>query len=161
MNSFVDKKSFGLRKWSSDSERLQAEEQDKIQLEKEGFPRYEELERKQLSENISGAVYRLPIDNSHPLAFGMKPFYFTLKTHERRFAWLGRGWNVAYFKGIVKPVQGFAGYNANRALENSLLFGVEEKGEGEIVYFVDNPLFRSFWEDGKMLFANAVFMVGQ
>jgi hypothetical protein len=91
----------------------------------------------------------------------MKPFYFTLKTHERRFAWLGTGWNVAYFKGNLKPVQGFAGYNANRDLQNSLVFGVEEKGDGQIVYFVDNPLFRSFWEDGKMIFANAIFMVGQ
>jgi hypothetical protein len=25
---------------------------------------------------------------------------------------------------------------------------------------VDNPLFRAFWENGKMVFANAVFMVG-
>ena len=24
-------------------------------------------------------------------------------------------------------------------------------------YFVDNPLFRSFWEQGKVLFANALF----
>ena len=161
LNAFADKKSFGLKKWSSDAEREQAEKEEKSRLEKEGFPRYEELERKQLSENISGAVYKVPIDNSHPLAFGMRPFYFTLKTHERRFAWLERGWNVSYFKGSVKPVQGFAGYNANRALQNSLLFGVEEKGDGEVVYLVDNPLFRSFWEDGKMIFANAVFMVGQ
>jgi len=26
---------------------------------------------------------------------------------------------------------------------------------------VDNPLFRTFWEGGKMVFSNAVFMVGQ
>lgn len=161
LNAFADKKLFALKKWSSDAERAQAEDEHKIRLEKEGFPRYEEIERKQLSENISGAIYKVPIDNSHPLAFGMKPFYFTLKTHERRFAWLGTGWNVAYFKGNLKPVQGFAGYNANRDLQNSLVFGVEEKGDGQIVYFVDNPLFRSFWEDGKMIFANAIFMVGQ
>ena len=161
MNSFADKKTFALRKWASDTEKAQAEEEEKMRLEKQGFPRYEEVERKQLSENIPGAIYRVPIDNSHPLAFGMKPFYFTLKTHERRFAWLEEGWNVAYFKGKVKPVQGFAGYNANRAIQNSLLLGVEEKGDGEVIYFVDNPLFRSFWEDGKMIFANAVFMVGQ
>jgi len=40
------------------------------------------------------------------------------------------------------------------------VFGVEDKGQGSITYLVDNPLFRTFWENGKMLFANAVFMVG-
>ena len=101
------------------------------------------------------------MDNSHPLAFGMKNSYYTLKNHERRYAFLSPGWNIAYLREGVKPVQGFAGFRANKALENSLLFGVEEKGEGQIIYLVDNPLFRNFWENGKMLFGNAVFMVGQ
>jgi len=46
-------------------------------------------------------------------------------------------------------------------VETSLVFGVEEKGKGAVIYLVDNPLFRSFWENGKLLFSNAVFMVGQ
>jgi hypothetical protein len=29
------------------------------------------------------------------------------------------------------------------------------------VYFADNPVFRSFWESGKLMLANAVFLVGQ
>jgi hypothetical protein len=57
-------------------------------------------------------------------------------------------------------VQGFAGANMRSKLSNSLVFGVEDKGSGKVVYLVDNPLFRSFWENGKMLFSNAVFMVG-
>ncbi|MFC5048971.1 hypothetical protein [Aquimarina hainanensis] len=30
-------------------------------------------------------------------------------------------------------------------------------GNGSIIYMVDNPLFRSFWENGKLFFVNAVF----
>ena len=41
------------------------------------------------------------------------------------------------------------------------MFGVEQKGRGNVVYMIDNPLFRTFWESGKMMFSNAVFMVGQ
>lgn len=66
-----------------------------------------------------------------------------------------------HFGDNVQPVQGFAGFKANQALNNSLLLGIEKKGEGEIIYFVDNPLFRSFSENGKMLFANAVFIAGE
>lgn len=161
LSVFADKKGFSLSKWASDEEKAQAEEAKKRGVEKEGFLRYEDVERTQLSENISGAIYKVALDNSHPLGFGLKPFYYTLKTHERRFAWLHNGWNVAYFRDDVRPVQGFAGFKANQALTNSLLFGVEDKGIGEVVYLADNPLFRSFWEDGKMIFANALFMVGQ
>lgn len=161
LNSFVDKKWFGLKRYVSEEEKNQAELLEREMEEKEGFPRYEEMERKLVSENIPGAIYKASLDNSHPLAFGMRNTYYTLKTDEQRFAFLSDGWNVAYFESIVKPVQGFAGYKANRSLKSSLLFGVEPKGNGRIVYLVDNPLFRSFWENGKMLFSNAVFMVGQ
>ncbi len=161
LNSFADKKGFGLHKYSSEDEKSEAEILEKERKEKEGFIRYEDAERKQVSESISGAIYKVRLDNSHPLAFGMRNAYYTLKTNELRFGLLNNGWNVGYFRSNVKPVQGFAGFKANRMLGNSLLFGVEEKGQGEVVYLVDNPLYRSFWENGKMLFANAVFMVGQ
>lgn len=78
-----------------------------------------------------------------------------------RFSFLPDGWNVGILKGKVRPVQGFAGYRINSTPANSLVFGVEEKGRGEIVYLVDNSLFRCFWENGKLLFANAVFMTEQ
>jgi hypothetical protein len=161
LQSFVDKKGFGLKKYANDEEKEQAERQKKEAYEKGGFPRYEEVERKHVSQNISGAIYKIDLDNSHPLAFGMSNSYYTLKTNELRFAVLPQGWNVGYFKQHVKPVQGFAGHEVNKTLSRSLLFGVEEKGSGEVIYLVDNPLFRSFWQNGKMLFANAVFMVGQ
>jgi len=83
-----------------------------------------------------------------------------LKTNELRYGYLDGGWNVGVIKGSAKPVQGFAGYKINKKISNSLVFGVEDKGQGNVVYIVDNPLFRTFWENGKLLFANAVFMVG-
>lgn len=161
LKHFVDTKTFSLKKYNTDIEKAEAELEENERLQNDSFPRYEEVERKQLSHNISGAIYKVRLDNSHPLGFGMRDTYYTLKTHERRFATLNNGWNVAYFGNMVSPVQGFAGFQANEALNNSLLLGVEQKGEGEVIYFVDNPLFRSFWENGKMLFANAVFLVGE
>ena len=54
---------------------------------------------------------------------------------------------------------GFAGSEAVKNLPGSLVFGVENHGSGAVVYLVDNPLFRGFWENGKLFFANALFMV--
>jgi hypothetical protein len=88
-------------------------------------------------------------------------YYYSLKTGEQHYDFLENGWNVGIIKGSAKPVIGYAGYKINRKFDNSLVFGVEDKGKGQVVYLVDNPLFRCFWENGKMVFSNAVFMVGQ
>ena len=38
-----------------------------------------------------------------------------------------------------------------------MILGVENFGKGELIYFCDNPLFRGFWENGKLLVANALY----
>jgi hypothetical protein len=161
LNSFAEKKGYSLKPYSTDAEKTEAEKKEKELKEKDALTKYEDAERKQIADAISGAIYKVTLDRSHPLAFGMKDFYYTLKTNELRYGYLESGWNVGVIKGSAKPVQGFAGYKINKRMSNSLVFGVEEKGQGNIVYLVDNPLFRSFWESGKMIFSNAVFMVGQ
>jgi hypothetical protein len=161
LTSFSDKKGFSLKPFTDDDEKSQGEKKEKDLKTKNLLTRYEDAERQQISTSISGAIYKVSLDKSHPLGYGLNDVYYSLKTNELRFGYLNPGWNVGVINGKTKPVMGFAGTEANAKLENSLVFGVEEKGQGKIVYMVDNPLFRSFWENGKMIFANAVFMVGQ
>jgi len=157
LTSFAEKKGFALKAYATDAEKSEAEKKEKEAREKDVLGRYEDAERKQLSDAISGAIYKVTLDKSHPLAFGLKEFY-TLKTNELRYGYLQSGWNVGIIKGNAKPVQGFAGYRINKKMSNSLVMGVEPKGQGNVIYLVDNPLFRNFWESGKMIFSNAVFM---
>ena len=113
-----------------------------------------------LSGSIPGAIYRMELDNTHPLAFGYPDYYFTLKQDATLFEFMKDGWNV----GVMKKdayVTGFAGVKIRSKLKDGMLFGVQDMGSGNVVYLSENPLFRSFWENGKMLFANAVFLVGQ
>jgi len=58
-------------------------------------------------------------------------------------------------------VSGFVGQKSKDKIKDGMLIGVQPLGRGNVVYFVDDPIFRSFWENGKLLFSNAVFMVGQ
>jgi Zinc carboxypeptidase len=160
-NTFADKKGFGLKVYANEDAKKQAEKVDKEQKEKEGPVKYGEAERKELSNSIFGAIYKVTLDKSHPLAFGLGDYYYSLRTNELHFNYLENGWNVGILKGKQKPLIGFAGYKINKKLENTLVFGVEDKGRGQVVYMADNPMFRTFWENGKMIFSNAVFMVGQ
>jgi hypothetical protein len=159
LNSFADKKGFGLKTYATDEAKKAAEKENEQQQKSNQLVRYDEAERKELSNAIFGAIYKVTLDPSHPLTFGLDNYY-SLKTSPMRFDYLLGGWNVGTLRGKVKPLIGFAGYNANEDLENTIVFGVEDKGQGQVIYLVDNPMFRSFWENGKMLFANAVFVVG-
>jgi hypothetical protein len=160
VTNFADKKGFALKVYATDALKSDAEKKEQEAREKDALQRYEDAERRQLSNYISGAIYKVSIDKSHPLGYGLRDSYFTLKTHELFYSYLSNGWNVGVLKGDARPVQGFAGSNMRKKLSNSMVFGVEDKGSGKVVYLVDNPLFRCFWENGKMLFSNAVFMVG-
>ena len=161
LKAFSEQKGYLLKSYATESEKLDAERKEKQLKEKSILKRYVDAERDEISNTVSGAIYKVSLDSTHPLSFGAGNTYYTLKTNDNRFAFLEKGWNVGIIKGAAKPVQGFAGRYANRKMDNSLIFGVEEKGGGNIVYMADNPLFRSFWDSGKMIFSNAVFMVGQ
>lgn len=120
---------------------------------------YENRDRENVRKNIPGAIYKVNLDNTHPLGFGFPGFYYTLKLDDKVYQYLSDGWNV----GVLKKdnyVTGFVGAQVKKKLVDGLLFGVQEMGSGSVVYLADDPLFRSFWENGKLLFSNAVFMVG-
>ena len=122
--------------------------------------RYENRERDELKNSIPGAIYKVDLDNSHPLAFGYSDTYYTLKQDANVYEFLKDGWNV----GVIKKtnyVTGFTGSKVKRELKDGLVFGVMEMGAGSVTFLADNPLFREFWEGGKLLFSNAVFLVGQ
>jgi hypothetical protein len=101
------------------------------------------------------------LDNTHPLGFGLPPYYYSIKLSDDIYDFMDDdGWNV----GTIKKdgwVAGFVGQKSKEKIKDGLLFGVQSMGRGTVVYMADDPVFRSFWEDGKLLLSNAVFMVGQ
>lgn len=124
----------------------------------DSLKRYGDRERTAISDETPGSIYRVDMDASHPLGFGLASGYYALVQNAYNFDYLKDGWNVGYLRGD-NYVAGFAGRNAREKLKNTLLIGVQNSGRGSVVYLADDPLFRGFWYGGKLLFANAVFMV--
>ncbi len=116
-------------------------------------------EREQIKEEITGAIFKTTVDPTHPLAYGYDNSYFTLKLGDGAYDYLDGGSAVYLAEGQNKPVSGFAGSLAVKKIDKTLIYGTQRMGRGQVVYMVDNPLFRGFWENGKLLFANALFMV--
>lgn len=109
---------------------------------------------------IPGAIFKVNLDQTHPLAFGLGDHYFTLKTGTSAYEYQLDSWNVGTLSDDLYS-HGFVGHKAAENMKNTVIFAVEDKGRGAVIYMVDNPLFRAFWENGHFLFSNAVFLAGQ
>jgi len=118
---------------------------------------YEKRERDFIKNYTPGSIYRVDLDTTHPLAFGYKKAYYTLKQNDRLFEFINsNGWNVGVIKQSADRA-GFVGSRLKSRLKDGLVIGVQNIGHGSLVYFADDMLFRSFWENGKLMFCNAVF----
>lgn len=120
---------------------------------------FDSSERERIKQQITGAILKTTVDPTNPLAYGYGTNYFTLKLGSSAFDYLDGGSAVYLADGQNKPVSGFAGSEATKKINKTLVFGTQNMGRGQVVYMVDNPLFRGFWENGKLFFANALFMV--
>ncbi|WP_439128464.1 M14 family metallopeptidase [Polaribacter sp.] len=148
LNSFANKKGFALKTKKNEDGKTD-----------DNLTPFAERERKSVANLITGSIFKSTLDNTHPLAFGYGKAYFSLKLSGTSYSYLKNGYNVGYFDKDTKNISGYAGSKAVKNVPESLFVGEEPMGRGSIVYMVDNPLFRSFWENGKLFVANAVFFL--
>jgi len=143
-----------------------SDEQKEKEKKEDAKPGYDDLKKFAESEHdgirsyIAGAIYKIDLDVSHPLAFGLGDNYFTLKQDDNVYEFLKEGWNA----GVIKKdnyVAGFVGSKIKDRIKDAVLIGEQPFGTGDIIYLADNPIFRNFWESGKLLLCNAVFLAGQ
>lgn len=151
---FEGKKGFDLNKNASEND----EEKEDEASDKNLIP-YAEREMESTKDMITGSIFKVKLDNTHPLAFGYDDTYYSMKLGNKSYKFLEDGYNVGYIEGDAVSVSGFSGERAKASLKNSIVFAQAKKGSGSVVYMVDDVSFRSFWQNGKLFLANAVFFV--
>lgn len=155
LQSFKDKPGFSLKSFQNEEEKKKAESKQETEKVKNAIRCYGAEERNAISSDISGAIVKAKVDTTHSLGFGSSGIYFSLKQSPNGYPLMTEGWNVAFTESNP-VVAGFVGSKIKSDLSNKLLFGVQNIGKGKVYYFVDNPLFRSFWEGGKSIFGNSI-----
>ncbi len=148
--------------WSNIKSKISSDEDSNSKKDPyQSLRTYGERERAGIAEFTPGAIFKVDVDNTHPLMFGYPSYYYTLKMDNAVYEFIKEGgWNA----GVIKKenqLAGFVGHKLSPKLKDGLLFGVQDLGNGTVIYIADNLLFRNFWENGKLMFCNAVFMVGQ
>jgi len=143
--AFVNKVGFGLTKKFSEKRR-----------DDNTFKKYGEQQREGASDSSPGSMFQITMDRTHPLAFGCNDAYFSIVRDAYERDYLKDGWNVGYLKEDNYKA-GFVGTKMVGKLKNTLIIGTQEMGRGQVIYLMDDPVFRAMLEKGKVLFANAVF----
>lgn len=131
--------------------------EESISLFSSELGNYGNLERSSISESIIGAIYQCTTDSTHPISFGYKNTYFTLRLSAEVYPFEGE-----IIQKIINKdgwITGFAGYKVKNKQDGATTVGSKSIGNGKIVYFFDNPLFRGFWENGKLQVANAIYFL--
>ncbi|WP_025763471.1 M14 family metallopeptidase [Dyadobacter tibetensis] len=144
-DTFLNKAEFGLSK----------KEAEKVP-DQELLRQYDQQERQSISKSSPGSFFQVQFDPTHPLSFGWSGSYYALVRQAYNRAYLKDGWNVGYLQQDNYRA-GFVGSALSPKLEHTLLYGTKEIGRGQVIFMMDNPLFRSMLYKGKILFTNAVF----
>lgn len=149
------KADFGIKQKKDDEEKKDSSSSY------DDLKKFADRERDAISGFTPGSILKVELDNTHPLGFGYPGYYYTLKLDDNFYEYFKNdGWNV----GIIRKdnqVAGFIGSEKKQKFRDGLLFGAQAMGNGTVIYMADNPLFRSFWENGKLLLCNALFFSGQ
>jgi hypothetical protein len=144
-DAFVNKAGYHLSKKSSDRKK-----------DADFFKKYGDQEREEASDSSPGSMFQLTMDKTHPLSFGCGDEYITLVRDAYEREYLKDGWNVGYLTETGYKA-GFVGSKMSAKLKNTLILGVQEMGRGQVVYMMEDPVFRAMLYNGRILFSNAVF----
>ncbi len=111
-------------------------------------------------EFVGGAIFKVDLDVTHPLAFGYRDA--SIPVYKNNTVWLAPSKNeyATVAKYAKNPhIDGFiTKKNMEENLKPSASLIVSRLGQGRVVLFADNPNFRGSWYGTNRLFLNALFL---
>ncbi len=119
---------------------------------------YAERETNRAKQLISGAIFEVELDTTHPLAYGYRqaklPVFRDskqiLEPVENPYATVARYGEASLLSGYISEK------NYQRLAESPAIT-VHRLGGGTVIRMVDNPNFRAFWYGTNKLFLNGLF----
>ncbi len=110
---------------------------------------------------IPGSALNAKIDNTNPLAFGMKEDLYSLKFGNEGLIPSKHFEAVGYYSKNDQDllVAGYASKENLHHLKGLAFAGVKRIGEGKIVYLIDNTQYRMFWLGPSRMMQNAAMIL--
>lgn len=118
----------------------------------------EEREEEERRLQQPGSVFRVELDEAHPLSFGYRAELAAFKAGTRALDLSVPALHVALFKEAAE-ISGYVPPEHARALGGKPYASVVQEGEGMLVLFADDPNFRGAWRGLTRMFMNAVLLL--
>jgi hypothetical protein len=123
----------------------------------------EERQRREWRQEVPGAILPLRLDPAHPLSFGAgmdgRPAEtYALHAGTTVFEPAAGVETVAYFPERLTRISGVISPENLRRLEQGSWLVTKRMGQGSVVLFADDPLFRLFWQATEPLYVNAILL---
>lgn len=122
----------------------------------------QEREEERWRESVPGTILRVRLDPRHPLAFGAA----APGGDDRMFVLTGGESfepdesfeSVAYFDADPEKISGVISEGSLERMDRSTWLAQERLGQGKLILFADDPLFRLFWYSGFQPYVNALLL---
>lgn len=145
--AFIGKKPFQIKR----------KEETKSDAVNGNTPAYGNRDHDDFSNSIPGAIYKVYLDQTHSLSYGIGKHYYTLKTDANIYEPLENGYSIGSLKSD-SYVAGVAGAKVKAKIASGMLYGTQAIGKGQVLYISTGLIFRQFWEGGKQVLVNGVFL---
>ncbi len=137
------------------------EKEDEGKIDPAAYTRYKDQEDSSGLRRIPGSAFKAMIDNSHPLAFGMKDKLYSLKFSTNALKPDPSFNTVGYYvKGADQVLaSGYASDENKEKAAGKAFAAVQEMGRGNVVFLMDNTQYRMFWVGPARMMQNAVMLI--
>ncbi|NND73279.1 MAG: hypothetical protein HKN43_17020 [Rhodothermales bacterium] len=127
----------------------------------DNYIRYEDREKQSGLKRIPGSAFRGTLDESNPLAFGMRTNVYSLKQRTAALEASDKYQIVGHYDKDPSRVlaAGYASEDEKKRLAGAVFAGVQPSGRGKYVLLVDNTQYRYFWIGPSRLLINAVMLL--
>jgi len=143
---------------SADDEGGEADADDEEDGLRPRFRAYQDYDHDRAEELIPGAIYRMDLDLTHPLAFGYeRPYLDVMRTSEDALE-PAEGRYDTPARYAREPLRaGYSSVSMLRDVAGKPAVTAHRVGEGFVIAFADNLNFRGIWRGGARMYLNAIF----
>ncbi len=121
--------------------------------------RFEDRQQYFGQKRTPGTALHARVDNSHPLAFGVKSDLYTLKFGDDALQPSAAFQSVGLYADVNMLASGYLPTHSENHLKGKAFAGVQNIGRGKVVYLVDNTQFRMFWLGPSKMMQNAIMLM--
>ncbi len=137
------------------------EEKEQEKAKKESAMRQSLFEKEEYHRlaAIPGTIYRVNVDTTHPIGFGMPPEIFVFKQDGIPLELTESGHTVARFSNDSTEVSGYARPDRSKKIAGTAYIQDFKIGKGRAILFAESVTFRMFWVGLNKLLINAILFL--